>query len=215
MKRNKSRVVALLLSAMMIVTMVAPASASTATYYTSDYASKAEAVQAGLDLNLRIAQEGMILLKNNDNALPLAKGAKVTMLGYAGYNPNAGASANGGDASAGAAFAQATVVSSMTESGFELNPAVSETYAAVTAETGAASDLDMSAAYAAVYPYWENSFAEYSDAAIVVLRSGSDPSPPVRQGSDGLDRLCRRAFREGHRSAQQRFRHGNAGAPEQ
>ncbi len=173
MKRNKSRVVALLLSAMMIVTMAAPASASTATYYTSDYASKAEAVQAGLDLNLRIAQEGMILLKNNDNALPLAKGAKVTMLGYAGYNPNAGASANGGDASAGAAFAQATVVSSMTESGFELNPAVSETYASVIAETGAASDLDMAAAYAAVYPYWENSIAEYGDAAIVVLRSGS------------------------------------------
>ena len=173
MKRNKSRVVALLLSAMMIVTMAAPASASTATYYTSDYASKAEAVQAGLDLNLRIAQEGMILLKNENNALPLAKGSKVTMLGYAGYYPNAGASANGGDASAGAAFAQATVVSSMTESGFELNPAVSETYAGVVEETGASSDMDLWSAYAAVYPYWENSFAEYGDAAIVVLRSGS------------------------------------------
>jgi len=31
----------------------------------------------------------------------------------------------------------------------------------------------MKAAYAAVYPYWENTYAEYSDAAIVVLRAGS------------------------------------------
>ena len=109
--------------------MAVPASAANKVYFESDYASKAEALQAGLALNERIAEEGMTLVKNVDGALPLAKGAKVTLLGYAGYHPNAGASMNGGDASAGAAIAQADVVSSLKDAGFELNPAVEATYA--------------------------------------------------------------------------------------
>ena len=132
--------------------------------YASDYASKAEALQAGLELNQRIAEEGMILFKNNDGALPLAKGAKISLFGYAAYYPNAGASMNGGDASAGAAIAQANVVSSLKDSGFELNPALEDTYTGVIAATGETSDWAMMGAYAAVYPYWTNSFDEYGDA---------------------------------------------------
>lgn len=121
------RILSVILSLAMVLTMlVAPASAETGVYYTSDYASKAEALQAGLDLNERIAEEGMTLVKNN-GALPLSKGAKVSLFGYAAYYPNAGASMNGGDASAGAAIAQADVVSSLKDAGFELNPALSET----------------------------------------------------------------------------------------
>ena len=171
MRTSTSRLVALFLSVMMMITMIAPASANENVVFKSDYASKAEALQAGLDLNERIAEEGMILLKNENAALPLAKGAKVTMLGYAGYFPNAGASANGGDASAGSAIAQATVVSSMNDAGFALNPEQGEVYANAAA-AGAASDMDMKAVYASVYPYWEKNYAEYGDAAIVVLRSG-------------------------------------------
>ena len=111
MSRYLSRILALALCCAMLCS-VAPAMGAPAVYFTSDYASKAEALQAGLDLNVEIAQEGMILFKNN-GALPLKKGAKVSMFGYAGYNPNAGASMNGGDASAGAAIAQANVISSM------------------------------------------------------------------------------------------------------
>ena len=81
MRTSTSRLVALVLSVMMMVTMIAPASANENVVFKSDYASKAEALQAGLDLNERIAEEGMILLKNENAALPLAKGAKVTMLG--------------------------------------------------------------------------------------------------------------------------------------
>ena len=166
------RILSVILSLAMVLTvLVAPASSETGIYYTSDYASKAEALQAGLDLNERIAEEGMTLVKNN-GALPLSKGAKVSLFGYAAYYPNAGASMNGGDASAGAAIAQADVVSSLKDAGFELNPALSETYAEVVATTGAASDMDLWGAYAAVYPFWKNSLAEYGDAAIVTLGAG-------------------------------------------
>ena len=175
MKKHISRILALALCCAMLLTMV-PAMAEPAVYFKSDYASKAEALQAGLIVNELIAQEGMILFKNNDGALPLPKGAKVSLFGYAAYNPNAGASMNGGDASAGAAIAQASVVSSMKDAGFELNPALEKTYSEVVAETGATSDWGMMGAYRAVYPYWQNSFADYGDAAVIVLRAGADPA---------------------------------------
>ena len=180
------RILSVILSLAMVMTLlVAPASAETGVYFTSDYASKAEALQAGLDLNERIAEEGMILLKNN-GALPLAKGAKVTMLGYAGYDPNAGASMNGGDASAGAAIAQANVISSLTDAGFELNPTVAALYEEAKADAEIASDLALADAVEAASADWEASFAEYGDAALVAIRAGSDPALTHRLQFDSV-----------------------------
>ncbi|MDO5377491.1 MAG: glycoside hydrolase family 3 C-terminal domain-containing protein [Clostridia bacterium] len=182
----EKRILSLILCLAMAMTLlVAPASAETGVYFTSDYASKVEALQAGLDLNERIAEEGMILLKNN-GALPLAKGAKVTMLGYAGYDPNAGASANGGDASAGSAIAQANVVSSLKDAGFELNPTVEAAYEEAKANEEVASDMALSSTYETVYPEWAETFAEYGDAALVVLRAGDDPAQTHRLQFDSV-----------------------------
>lgn len=163
-------------------------SPKTPVLYESAYGSKAEALQAGLDLNVEIAQEGMILLKNEADALPLAGGAKVTMLGYAAIAPNAGASKNGGDASAGAAIAQATVISSMESAGFSLNTTVLDQYTewaeqevegVEVAEGEEApkktSDLLVAEDFKAVSETdeWKASLEEYSDAAIVVISGGT------------------------------------------
>lgn len=75
-------------------------------------------------------------------------------------------------ASAGAAIAQADVVSSLKDAGFALNPTLEETYKGVVAGTGATSDMDLMAAYIAVYPFWEASLAEYGDAALMTLGAG-------------------------------------------
>ena len=159
--------------AMAMTVLVIPASAENKVYFQSDYASKAEALQAGLDLNERISEEGMILFKNNDGALPLAKGAKVSLFGVAAYSPNAGASMNGGDASAGAAIAQADVVSSMKTEGFELNPGLEQAYLTLKA-AGVAADAAVTVTLSVVAPYLEPSYAEYGDAGIVVLRNGTE-----------------------------------------
>ncbi len=170
------RIVSTVLSLVLLATMCAmPVSAETTTYYTSEFSSKAEALQAGLDLNKQIAEEGIVLAKNNDNVLPLAKGSKVTLLGYNAYHPNAGGSMNGGDASGGVAIAQATIISGMEDAGFELNPAVKETYDGLAENENTknlSSDMDLVAAYQAVYPYWKESISEYNDAAIIVLAAG-------------------------------------------
>ena len=79
------------------------------TLYSSDYDSKHEAIMAGYELNLRVAEEGMVLLKNENKALPIptVKGlnaTRVTVFGYAGAKPSGGSSGNGGDTSGAAAI---------------------------------------------------------------------------------------------------------------
>ena len=187
-KKNVSRFAAALLSATLVLTGAAfvgstPANAATDALFVSDYDSKEEALQAGLDLNERIAEEGMILVKNEDDTLPLATGkgtagAKITVLGYAGVNPNAGSSANGGDASAGSAIAQETVYSSLEEAGYRLNPVVKAQYEAWSAMEGVTSDSAIAnlttGSFDAVSAGWTNANAEYDDAVLVVLSAGSN-----------------------------------------
>lgn len=164
------------------------ASPETPVQYKSAYASKKEALQAGLDLNVSIAEEGMILLKNEDAALPLATGAKVTLLGYAAIAPNAGASHNVVDASAGAAIAQATIISGMEDAGFALNKTVLDRYTQWASEDveGAKADekgnvpkktsdilIAEDFAKASGSDEWKASLGEYGDAALVVVSRGT------------------------------------------
>ncbi len=164
------------------------ASNETPVLYESVYASKEEALKAGLDLNLAISEEGMILLKNEAKALPLAANAKVTLLGYAAIAPNAGASANGGDASAGSAIAQANVISGMEDAGFSLNHTVIDLYtqwasedvkgvevAEGTEAPKKTSDILVAEdfAKASKTDEWKASLEEYGDAALVVITGGT------------------------------------------
>lgn len=181
-----TRLAAALLTAALMVggTAFAATQSGTSAYaatstplYQSDYDSKAEAVQAGLDLNEKIAEEGMILVKNNNDALPLVTGkgtagSKITVLGYAGVAPNAGSSQNGGDSSAGAAIAQEDVYSSLEEAGYQLNPAVKAQYQKWVEEK-LTSDLAIDAQFDTASAAWADSVKKYNDAAIVVLSRGS------------------------------------------
>lgn len=164
------------------------ASPETPVLYESSYASKQEALQAGLDLNVAIAEEGMILFKNEGGALPLASGSKVTLLGYAAIDPNAGSSHNVNDASAGAAIAQATIISGMEDAGFDLNKTVLDLYTQWASEDVEGAEADEQGnlpkktsdllvakdfAEASGSEEWKASLEEYSDAALVVVSAGT------------------------------------------
>lgn len=154
--------------------------------YTSEYASKAEALQAGLELNERISEEGIILMKNENNVLPLAENAKVTLLGHAAVAPNAGGSLNGGDASGGISIAQATVISSLESAGYQLNQHVLDCYNKWDTEavpgteeeenpTMKSTDVLVAEDFAAASETdeWKTSIGEYADAALVVISGGT------------------------------------------
>lgn len=65
-------------------------------HYTSAFNSIKEVAYNGLLLSAEEVQEGAVLLKNVNNALPLAKGAKVSLFGGASAYPLYGASGSGG-----------------------------------------------------------------------------------------------------------------------
>ena len=185
--KKTSRIAAITLSVAMLLSGAVLAQTSFASadegtpLFKSDYSTKAEAVQAGLDLNEQIAEEGMILLKNVDSTLPLTTSAtnktKVTVLGYAGVNPNAGSSANGGDSSAGSAIALENVYGSLEEANYELNPTVKDQYEAWADMENVSSDsaianLTDGNDFATKSATWTN-LGDY-DTALVVLSAGSN-----------------------------------------
>ena len=185
--KKTSRIAAITLSVAMLLSGAVLAQTSFASadegtpLFKSDYSTKAEAVQAGLDLNEQIAEEGMILLKNVDSTLPLTTSAtnktKVTVLGYAGVNPNAGSSANGGDSSAGSAIALENVYSSLEEANYEINPTVKDQYEAWADMENVSSDsaianLTDGNDFATKSATWTN-LGDY-DTALVVLSAGSN-----------------------------------------
>ena len=65
-------------------------------YYKSSYKNLKEVVYNGFQIQEQEQAEGTVLLKNDNNALPLAKGSKVSVFGVAGAHPMYGASGSGG-----------------------------------------------------------------------------------------------------------------------
>lgn len=156
--------------------------ASSDARYTSDYASKQDAIEAGASLNGRIADEGMVLLKN-DGTLPLKSGgkgtdrAKVTLFGYKSVKPDGGSNGNDVDQSVGVTKVTNDIYASLAAEGFKTNPVVKAAYTDWMSESSAnASDY---AALNDIDKFTKDvaySFSDYNDAAIVVLSATSAPT---------------------------------------
>ena len=92
--------------------------------YQSDYESKTAAVEAGNALNVEIAEEGFTLLLNEDNALPLERGSKISVFGKNSVNLVYGGSGSGGGGVSGAS----TIFDGLEAGGFEYNTVLREFY---------------------------------------------------------------------------------------
>ena len=127
-----------------------------------DYDSLADAQEAAKDLNIRLSEEGNVLLKN-DGTLPLPRGAKVSVFGVRED------SLTGGSGS---------VHASMSDAGFRVNPILSGFYGSNSNGIG----TEVTEFNADV----QQSFEMYHDAAIIFLSrtggEGSDPSRVIHAG---------------------------------
>lgn len=65
-------------------------------YFESQYKNIREVFYGGYQIQIEEQLEGTVLLKNDNNALPLAKGTKVSLFGNAHNSPFLGASGSGG-----------------------------------------------------------------------------------------------------------------------
>ena len=155
--------------------------------FVSDYSNKKEALQGANDLNLRLCEEGMVLLKNENQALPLNQGTKISVFGKNSVNLAYGGSGSGGvDASKAV-----DLYASLESAGFTVNPVLKAFYED-TGKSGPArkansSDLDsgksltIATGEAPLNLYTDDvkaSYKDYSDAALVVF---------TRVGGEGFD----------------------------
>ena len=92
-------------------------------YYTLDSKTAEEADRVAKDVTLRIAQEGIVLMKNENAALPMDAGA-VTLLGRRSVE-----TVFGGTGSGAGDEGQCTPLSdALTQAGFQVNPTLLNLY---------------------------------------------------------------------------------------
>lgn len=156
-------------------------------YPATQSASKDEAFANANSKNIEICSEGFVLLKNEQNALPLASGAKVSVFGKNSVDLSYGGS--GSSAFTGVDYK--TIDDSLTAAGFETNGTLRKFYeddgASGPDRTANSNDLDSGDTQVitvgetpqTMYTQQvKDSYSSYSDAAIVVI---------TRIGGEGFD----------------------------
>lgn len=132
------------------------------------------------DLVEEIAEEGIVLLKNDDNILPLSDSNKLNVFGWASTNPCYGGTGSG---SLSDAYETVTLLQGLENAGFELNSELSDFYTDYRAdrpEVGMfAQDWTLPEPTADSYSQdLINNAKDFSDMALVVI---------TRVGGEGAD----------------------------
>lgn len=105
-------------------TSVAGGKGSDSEYYTSDFENAKALSDYEMNLGVQIAQEGVVLLKNEDSTLPLEKGNQVSLFGTASVELNYGGSGSG----AGSVDTNTDLKTACTEAGLEVNETLWDFY---------------------------------------------------------------------------------------
>ena len=158
----------------------------TSVYPTQKATNKAEAFANAQEVNLKLAEEGFVLLKNENAALPMNKGTRISVFSKNSVNLSYGGSGSGGFDTSN----NKDLYESLNDAGFVTNPTLKNFYESSQSgpvRTANSSDLDngdnqkIAAAETPQSKYTDavrNSYADYSEAALVVI---------TRIGGEGFD----------------------------
>ena len=97
---------------------------SSAAFYECDYADNRAAFKAADELNVKIAEEGFTLLKNEGNTLPLASGTKISVFGKNSVSLIYGGTGSGGKSGG----KEKTIYDSLKDAGFSYNEELKKFY---------------------------------------------------------------------------------------
>lgn len=155
--------------------------------YVSEYDSKKDVYDAARDMNRTICEEGMVLLKNEGSALPLAENSKISVFGKNSVNLAYGGSGSGGANTSNVV----DLYTGLKEAGFDCNPTLKAFYedskASGAERKGNSKDLDsgdtviLSTAETPQSMYTDAvkaSYAGYNAAALIII---------TRIGGEGFD----------------------------
>ena len=165
-------------------------------YFTSDFASNEEREAYEAELCATVEAEGAALLMNNNSALPLASGAKVSLFARGSVDLMYGGTGSGSvDTSAAP-----TLKDALEAQGIEVNPTLWDWYtsesvagkysrvtpAAISDALAANSEYDVNEApWSEVESNTSSSFADYGDAAIVVFSRSGGEGADLPSGDNG------------------------------
>lgn len=143
--------------------------------YTAESVSKKDALRRANETNERLCEEGFVLLKNDGDALPLKKHAKISVFGKNSVNLVYNGSGSGGFDNK----KSVTLSQSLEDADFKVNPVLEKFYK--SSKSGSARDGNPSIESGVGYlstaetPYTaydsdvRASYKDYSDAALIVL----------------------------------------------
>ena len=166
-------------------------------YFKSDFTSDEERESYEAELCAQVEAEGAALLKNDNNALPLASGAKVSLFGHGSVDLMYGGTGSGSvDTSKAPNFKQA-----LEDQGIQVNSTLWDLYSSddmmknySRITPAAISDtLEANTQYAVNEAPWsklssaESSFADYGDAAIVVFSRSGGEGADLPSGENGTN----------------------------
>ncbi len=158
-------------------------------YYEYSTKTAEEAKELSAKVNNEVVSEGTVLLKNENNTLPLKKDAKITLLGVNTLHYVVGPAddpySNSSSISMKDGFEAA---------GFKVNPVVNEYYDRYSSTNSSYTFDELLELDVRNYPEnVKNSMKDYNDAAIVTLRratgEGTDPAKDMGGGENHRTKL--------------------------
>ena len=166
-------------------------------YFKKGFASDEEREAYEAELCAQVEAEGAALLKNQNAALPLAQGAKVSLFGHGSVDLMYGGTGSGSvDTSKAPNFKQA-----LESQGISVNETLWNLYSSDSmmskysrmTPASISDTLEANTQYAVNEAPWsalssaESSFAEYGDAAIVVLSRSGGEGADLPSGENGTN----------------------------
>ncbi len=156
----------------------------------SEFGSHEDVIQAGRDYNVTVNEEGMTLLKNDNNTLPFEGVKKLSVFGKASVRPAYAGGGSGSTTSAG----RVDFYESLEQVGYTVNPALKAFYnnnaasgpGHLTGGMFSGTTFQIGETPVSSYtPAVKETFKGYNDAAIIFLeRSGSEGADNPRRIGD-------------------------------
>ncbi|MDO5423057.1 MAG: glycoside hydrolase family 3 C-terminal domain-containing protein [Eubacteriales bacterium] len=142
--------------------------------YFPDFDSLEETLSAAAEVTQEVAAEGEILLKNENEALPMLSGGRVTVFGISQVNViGAGSGGNFSSGTGGMSISEA-----LEGEGFRVNERITNAYQAINSTTR--GDETPGLETIAGNTYYEQTYSQYNDAAFIIISrdcsEGSDKS---------------------------------------
>lgn len=154
-------------------------------YFSSDYETREEVLKAAEELNAEIYAEGVTMLKNEGNALPLGEGAKISIFGKNSNSILTGGSGSG----AGGGGATVSLSQALSEEGFQINPELISFYNDNSKSGSGRGNAPTNGNVTPGYNTGETPAASYTEAVKASFESYNDAAIVVisRIGGEGFD----------------------------